>query len=221
MSIFTSIQIFAGVFSEYWIVSKVMKDRDVDFENIEKCAMIFILAVINTWSFLYLDNAVSIYSMIFSVPILIIVSITDINQRLVFDRDIICGIIVETGVISVQLFYDTLCRTEICETVFFKNGLYYNRSMAGFILGMLMLSAFNYILCRITGAMGTGDVVFFLYAGGFANMFGCIFIFFASFTACFLYCMVYRIINKNFGDGLISFTPFISIGIIIFHIVSC
>lgn len=202
---------------DYITVIESLKSRDIEIKERYRKILLTILMIIILWANTsFKDNYIR-YCIVFSLPIMFIVSITDINQRLVFDRDIFCGIIVEIGIILSKLFEDgRVNRYGLISTCFFQDKIGFNKDITGFILGMFFMFILGYILNRTGRGFGMGDTMFFMFSGCFLNLEGCFFVFFASFVVCSIYCIIYRIINKNFGDGLISFTPFISIGIIIF-----
>ncbi len=169
-----------------------------------------------------------------------LISLTDAREKLVFDEDIICGIIIETIIIFIfeikrvytllsELFPLIIFRErrgyllnflgkelKMSFLDFFSYGLAFNRDLCQSFTAVIVVFMFTYLLAKVSNAMGVGDVIYFSFLAIFANFWGCIFIFFASFITCFFYCVVLIIMNKDLEDGLISFTPFISIGFILF-----
>lgn len=85
------------------------------------------------------------------------------------------------------------------------------------IIGLILLVGLSYGLYRLTKGIGMGDVLVFAMVGTMGGWIDSLMVFFMSFISAGLYCVVILINGINTGkrDGLIAFTPFISIGFIV------
>ena len=218
----------------------ILKKRSF-YMCLEKSLAVFtIMFFVVLWTYIYIAGIEQLIRIFFIFPIMLIISAVDAREKIVFDEDVICGIIIEIVISLVIEFRRFLTLTEdffslkslnslklifinymwvsihIASKNFFSYGVYFNRGVFESFLGMMVFFVSTYILAKVTKAIGMGDVIYFSLLGTIASFGGCIFIFFSSFMVCFLYCVVLKIINRDFEGGLISFTPFISIGFIIF-----
>lgn len=258
---------------ESFSVIKVLKLRGVSINNTKKVSILFIMCISTLWSVYNIDNNYEQLKVLLILPIMIIISLIDVKEKLVYDEDIICGIILEIAILVMDDFNRFIHFISQCyffrafnilkmifnwiiwvfihggksvftnvETLysfmafpqfesaygnavscafhnnFFNYGIYFNKTFFESVLGMALLFIVSGVISELTGSLGAGDVLYFSIIGMFSNICGCFIIFFTSFAICSLYCIISIIIlnNKDFEDGLISFTPFISIGFIIF-----
>lgn len=232
--------IFPSVLINSYISIYILRKRFFNIDQKKIFIILLIMFISTFWTYTAMKVNCGKYRLSFVLSIIFITSMVDIREKLVFDRDVICGIIVEMVVSTIIEFKDMgpllwkifqsrqlnlinvifgsymWVSMHISLVNFFSYGIYFNRDIYESFLGMTVLFLFIYIPAKVTKAIGMGDVLYFTFLGMFANFFGCIVIFFSSFMVCSLYSMVLRIMNKDFEDGLISFIPFISIGLIIF-----
>ncbi|MEG0250391.1 MAG: hypothetical protein RR561_05995 [Peptostreptococcus sp.] len=231
-------------FFEIIIVDRVLKNRGIELNNMEKTGTLLFILIIIQYCVLFSGNLYYLLRISFSIPILFIISYTDTKYRLVFDEDLICGIIVQVGIVLTFIIVDivyikryfpiefdctftekitSLYRQyanesfEINEfTYFLKHIFFLMNDIKGNVYSVVIIFLISYTLSKATGAMGMGDVLYFSFVASFGNMNQSIFIFFVSFIASGLYCICLNILdNKSFFNGLISFTPFISVGFIV------
>ena len=86
------------------------------------------------------------------------------------------------------------------------------------IIGLILLFGLSYGLYRVTRGIGMGDVLTFTMVGTMGGLIDSLMVFFMSFISAGLYCIVIMIMNRmdsSKRDGLIAFTPFISIGFVV------
>ena len=86
------------------------------------------------------------------------------------------------------------------------------------IIGLILLFGLSYGLYRVTRGIGMGDVLTFTMVGTMGGLIDSLMVFFTSFISAGLYCIVIMIMNRmdsSKRDGLIAFTPFISIGFVV------
>ena len=131
---------------------------------------------------------------VYLFPIVCIISIIDIKYRIVFDIDVICGIIIEIVLLLI------IGNIDVAITSF---------------LGGSLLFCISYLIAKISDEMGTGDSTYYFLAGSIVGIDYALYLFFISFFVAFLYIVGLRITKNKLEDGMISFTPFISISTII------
>lgn len=157
---------------------------------------IFIIMSISICVLIVLCNDIlKIFRLAYFLPFTIIISIIDINEKNVYDEDLINAIILEMAIILLNDFSD----------------LEYWISIFG---GAATLFVVAYLISHFTKSMGMGDVLYFALVGGFVDIQKAILIFFISFFVASI-CCIPRLIVKGYGDGMVPFTPFISISAII------
>lgn len=146
---------------------------------------------------------------IFMVPFLISISIVDARTRWVFDIDVVGGILVSQLILGLEILEILLDNVNDVD----KIGLLLYNNVIGFIL----LFGLSYGIYRLTKGIGMGDVLVFAMVGTMGGWMDSLIVFFMSFISAGLYCVVILINGINTGkrDGLIAFTPFISIGFIV------
>ncbi len=232
--------IFVTIIFNSFLSVYILNERQFDMNGEKKLAIFIIMFFSVIWSYIYIGQIDTLVKLLFSFPLIIIISAVDAREKIVFDEDVICGIIIEIvislviefkkffyfvkyffsvkSLSSLNMIVDNYIRgsIDIATKSFFSYGVYFNRSVFESLWGLFVFFALTYFLAKVTNAIGMGDVIYFSFLGTIASFGGCVYIFFSSFMVCFLYCIVLKIINKDFEDGLISFTPFISIGFIIF-----
>lgn len=235
--------LFLALF-EVIIVNIVLDNRGIGLNNMEKLAVFLVISIMIQYCIVVCMDFYYLLRIIFSIPILFIVSYTDTKFRLVFDEDLICGIIVQVGIVLTFIIIDIVyikkyspiglnCTfTEkiaslygkIEKGIFNKGelGIYFDHLSYLFedikrnIYGSIALFLVSYVIAKSTEAMGMGDVLYFSFIASFTDVSISFFIFFASFIFSGLYCIFLRIFDKkSFFNGLISFTPFISVGFLI------
>ena len=143
------------------------------------------------------------------VPFLISISIVDARTRWVFDIDVVGGILVSQLILGLKILEILLDKVNDVDKI---GLLLYNN-----IIGLMLLVGLSYGLYRLTKGIGMGDVLVFAMVGTMGGWIDSLMVFFMSFISAGLYCVVILIngINTGKGDGLIAFTPFISIGFIV------
>lgn len=146
---------------------------------------------------------------IFMVPFLISISIVDARTRWVFDIDVVGGILVSQLILGLEILEILLDNVNDVD----KIGLLLYNNVIGFIL----LFGLSYGIYRLTKGIGMGDVLVFAMVATMGGWMDSLIVFFMSFISAGLYCVVILINGINTGkrDGLIAFTPFISIGFIV------
>lgn len=146
---------------------------------------------------------------IFMVPFLISISIVDARTRWVFDIDVVGGILVSQLILCLEILKILLDNVNDVDKI---GLLLYNN-----IIGLMLLVGLSYGLYRLTKGIGMGDVLVFAMVGTMGGWMDSLMVFFMSFISAGLYCVVILINGINTGkrDGLIAFTPFISIGFIV------
>ena len=246
------------VFMNSFVSIEVLESRGFELNNTKKVSILLIMSFAVLWTAVYIDNINEFFMILFILPIMCIISLIDAKEKLVYDEDVICGIIIETAVLIISGFREfiyfletawmlnplnclkmiimyrirvstylsdeilgSILKSNIRELVlysgdFFRYGIYFNKNIYESFLGIMVLFTVTAVLAKVTKSVGAGDVLYFSLLGVFPGFFGCMTIFFLSFMACSLYCIILIIMNRDFQDGLISFTPFISIGFIIF-----
>ncbi len=146
---------------------------------------------------------------IFMVPFLISISIVDARTRWVFDIDVVGGILVSQLILCLEILkilFDNVNDVDKIGLLLYNN-----------IIGLMLLVGLSYGLYRLTKGIGMGDVLVFAMVGTMGGWMDSLMVFFMSFISAGLYCVVILINGINTGkrDGLIAFTPFISIGFIV------
>lgn len=143
------------------------------------------------------------------VPFLISISIVDARTRWVFDIDVVGGTLVSQLILGLKILEILLDKVNDVDKI---GLLLYNN-----IIGLILLVGLSYGLYRLTKGIGMGDVLVFAMVGTMGGWIDSLMVFFMSFISAGLYCVVILINGINTGkrDGLIAFTPFISIGFIV------
>ncbi|MBC2576348.1 A24 family peptidase [Peptostreptococcus canis] len=163
---------------------------------------------------LFIFDPIILYRAVFIMPLIIVISTVDINERWVFDEDIISGIIINMGTIVLAFVF----------------GIYGDKvNYIGFIgcykyllnafVGMATLFVVTIIINVSTGSLGMGDVLYFALAGSFCGFGGIFILFFGSFILAGIFCLASYInsrINNVIMNKTIAFTPFISMSLIIY-----
>ncbi len=233
-----------SIFISSFVSLKILKYRgfQMDFKNKFAICLIFSLEIL--WAGIFFEDMYIVMSIVGIFPLILIISLIDVKEKLVYDEDIICGIIIEI-VISfffeiegIFTFIDEISVYELSNSInislfdyiksyiyrsienFFTYGISFNMGLIQSFLAVILVFMFTYVLAKVSGSMGMGDVMYFSFLAMFANFWGCILIFFASFITCFFYCLALTIMNKDLKNGLISFTPFISISFVIFFCIA-
>lgn len=198
--------------------------REIFLYDVEKIVIFILLTLIVISSVTFTEDIYVFYKNICLFPFLMIISIIDIKEKYVFDVDIFGGIIVNMGVF----------------TIYSLNSLYFDFEIKEIFLNKIIismcLSSIALILYRF-GGLGMGDVLLFFLVGlcsdgscfrlfdfeeiikirGF-NLGYCLastfLIFLISFVSAAL-CCIKKLIKRDYGDGIVPFTPFISIGFIL------
>ena len=141
---------------------------------------------------------------------LVFISIVDAATRWVYDIDILGGILVSELIFSLRILENLLDNINNVDKI---GPLLYNN-----IIGLILLFGLSYGLYRVTRGIGMGDVLTFTMVGTMGGLIDSLMVFFMSFISAGLYCIVIMIMNRmdsSKRDGLIAFTPFISIGFVV------
>ena len=171
---------------------------------------IFILAIISfsaIYNIYYVNIGDFFYlcKILYIVPFLINIALVDAISKWVYDSDLL----------GASLIIESLLFIEVIEILLWGGNnvdkiatLIYNN-----IMGALLLGGLSYAIYRISGGIGLGDVLVFAIVGSMGGLADGLIVFFLSFISGGLYCIII-LINTGKKDGLIAFTPFISIGFI-------
>lgn len=146
-------------------------------------------------SVVYMDDILSLYRLVFFTPFAILITLIDAFEKNVYDEDIINAIIIEMAIIIFNGFSDV----EYFISIF---------------SGMSTLFVITSILYLASKSIGMGDVLYFILVGSFFDIKEAVIVFFLSFVIAAIYCIP-KLVKNDCGDGMISFTPFISIAAIV------
>lgn len=198
---------------EVFLIYKVLEERSVYLSMYEYNFILTIIFLLNMslTSFFSYDiisylilpiarsgNYIS-YGTIYVLPIIFIVSITDIKNRDVYDIDVICGFIIVTLCLLLRGGYEVFIYS---------------------FLGGAVLFSITFLISAISGGMGMGDVTFYFLAGSLVGLKYCMVLFFLSFFIGFLYIVGVKVLGGEVRDGGLAFTPFISISIILINLIN-
>ncbi|WP_101772539.1 prepilin peptidase [Peptostreptococcus faecalis] len=189
-----------SIFITIYVIG-ILKNRGIFYCYTEKIVLFFIVCAMIQYNEIFQYSFLNRLMIIYFIPSMLIVVIVDIKERFIFDIDIISGIMIQVGIILIQC------------TVFVCSGIECWSIIVNFSAGMLYLFVISILIFILTKSMGAGDVLYFALIGLVNGLHGVLIIILISFLSSALYCVV-MIIRKGNKDGLISFTPFISIGFI-------
>lgn len=186
---------------ESYFIYKILRFRDIFIGYYEVLIMAISIFFINIFYTFYSSYRCNFYGMnystsiLFFIPIIIIISFVDIKYRLVFDIDVFCGIII--SVIILLVFGN-------------KKDIWISSISGGLLLFFISL-----MMNIATKQLGMGDVFYYGLCGTIVGVEHSIVLFFLSFFVAFIYVVIIKISNKKILNGLISFTPFISVSLLI------
>lgn len=161
----------------------------------QKVSLFILLNMSIFASVVYMDDILSLYRLVFFTPFAILITLIDAFEKNVYDEDIINAIIIEMAIIIFNGFSDV----EYFISIF---------------SGMSTLFVITSILYLASKSIGMGDVLYFILVGSFFDIKEAVIVFFLSFVIAAIYCIP-KLVKNDCGDGMISFTPFISIAAIV------
>lgn len=144
--------------------------------------------------------------MVYILPFLIAISLVDASSQWVFDIDVMGGLVLSESILVLEILEILLDTGNTIDKI---GPLIYNN-----VVGVLVLVGLSYGLHRFTKGLGMGDVLVYAMVGTMGGLLDSLAVFFLSFISAGLYCVII-LINTRKKDGLIAFTPFISIGFIV------
>ena len=189
----------------------LLEDKGIDTGLQERICLFGLISLFILYNSYYGPVEDFLYNcrIIFMVPFLISISIVDARTRWVFDIDVVGGTLVSQLILGLKILEILLDKVNDVDKI---GLLLYNN-----IIGLMLLVGLSYGLYRLTKGIGMGDVLVFAMVGTMGGWMDSLMVFFMSFISADLYCVVILINGINTGkrDGLIAFTPFISIGFIV------
>lgn len=206
-SFFNYVYFTVTVILLFLLTEKNLNTRGYFLDLKSTYALFLIICVFVGYNLFLPVDFTSISKLVFILPTIITITIVDSRQRVVYDEDIIIGILIEVGILLFQI------------SIYRNYNIDYLPVVKDIIKGMLLLFVISFFIVVATKSMGMGDVLYFLLAGIVVGCRGAIEVFFVSFISAGFYCIFYYLTDKTFKyknyDGLISFTPFISVAIIL------
>ena len=182
---------------------RLLEDRGIGLGQLEEISILVLVSLGIIYNICLIpihgpDSLLYICRLVFIFPFLISISIVDAATRWVYDIDILGGILVSELIFSLRILENSLDNINNVDKI---GPLLYNN-----IIGLILLFGLSYGLYRVTmvGTMG--------------GLIDSLIVFFMSFISAGLYCIVIMIMNRmdsSKRDGLIAFTPFISIGFVV------
>lgn len=194
---------------------RLLEDRGIGLGQLEEISILVLVSLGIIYNICLIpihgpDSLLYICRLVFIFPFLISISIVDAATRWVYDIDILGGILVSELIFSLRILENLLDNINNVDKIW---SLLYNN-----IIGLILLFGLSYGLYRVTRGIGMGDVLTFTMVGTMGGLIDSLMVFFMSFISAGLYCIVIMIMNRmdsSKRDGLIAFTPFISIGFVV------
>lgn len=178
-----------------------------EINYIERCILgfilflyVFIIGNMNMDFFYYCR-------LLFFSEIIVCVSFIDYKIKYVYDWDLISGILVQVGILIIEVFY------------FNSYTSLYIQEIKKMLLSGIISLLIGYLAYRITDGIGEGDILYFSLCATFFDVYELFLVFEISFLMAFLFCLPKAIKMKSL-TGVLAFTPFISISVIINLILS-
>lgn len=206
--------LFISIIPLYVFCVKILQKRDITFSINEKIILFIFMILYYNLLNLFIFNLIILYRIVFITPLIIVISTVDINERWVFDEDIISGIIINMGTIFLAFVFGVYG-----DKVNYIDFIGCYKYLLDTFVGMATLFVVTIIINISTRSLGMGDVLYFALAGSFCGFSGIFILFFGSFILAGIFCLISYInseINNVLMDKTIAFTPFISMSLIIY-----
>lgn len=176
--------------------------KDLDY-NLSNTIVIYLVGIIIPL-IIYNKYKVEVYCInyLILIPFLITISLIDFRTHFVYDITVVSGIIIQSIIF-------------ILEEISYKN---FFEHIEGLFLGLVL----SFLMCKLTKAIGEGDIGFYGLCCFTVGIEHSLNIFVLSFLITSIFGICILIKNKKIGTKtIVPFTPFISLATIFIMLTDC